>query len=209
MTLSREAMMDLMAYADGELDDASRARVEALLRTNAEARGVVDAMGTLGDAVRSTAELSGEAGAKVDAIADGVMATIARAPAADGEKKVVSIAPARAKRGGAAAGIFVALALAAAVLLFLKNGDRASSVAKEEPLAPGAAASPAASVFGTNTPPAEAVAQGEGSDEPEDPGVNLEEASSPKNKINVYFVPQSNAMTSVVVWIDDHHQATP
>ena len=50
--LSHEAMMDLMAYADGELEGEALARIEALLQSNEAARNIVSAMGDLGDVVR-------------------------------------------------------------------------------------------------------------------------------------------------------------
>jgi len=44
MSLSRETMLALMAYADGELEGKERARVDALLAKSEEARRVVQAM---------------------------------------------------------------------------------------------------------------------------------------------------------------------
>jgi hypothetical protein len=44
----------------------------------------------------------------------------------------------------------------------------------------------------------------------EGPGVDLEEARSTKNKLDVFFVPSSQegaGAASVVVWIDDRHGA--
>ena len=85
-TLSHETMLELMQYADGELDGdaATRARVEELLRTSEEARRVVAAMGTLGDIVREGAD---GRGAVADAIADRVMAGIATGADADADEE--------------------------------------------------------------------------------------------------------------------------
>jgi len=123
MTLSREAMLELMAYADGELDADAHARVEALIASNDEARGVVDSMQTLGDAVRSVRDAYAPTSAIADSIAADVMAKIEAAqPAAGGGelRELVSLAERRAamRTRVTMAGAAI-VALAAGVLLFL------------------------------------------------------------------------------------------
>jgi len=71
MTLPRDTMLEIMAYADGELDDGARARVEAILASSAEARGVAAALGVLGEEVRDA--VLGRAMPRADGIADAVM----------------------------------------------------------------------------------------------------------------------------------------
>lgn len=67
--------LDLMRYADGEIEPEREAEVEALLRQSNEARATVEAFGVIGELVRAAAdERAASAGA--DAIADQVMARI-------------------------------------------------------------------------------------------------------------------------------------
>jgi hypothetical protein len=192
VSFPKETMLELMSYADGdELDAASRARVEELLRTSDEARRVVDAMGSLGEVVREGAE--DRLGRSVG-IADGVMAAIA------GGANVVPIGQARRSRVGAATAVMAALAVAAGVLFFVtfdKPGAPAPvASAAHEPVGPAAAS---AALAQTETAPGV--------------GVDLEEVRSIENKVNVFFVPKgesanaANATSSVVVWIDDRHGA--
>ena len=204
MSLSREAMLELMAYADGELDAEAHARVEELLRTSEEARGVLDAMGTLGEVVREGVEARAGESAVADGIADGVMEAIARETnVADGGagENVVPLAEARRARGGMATAAIAVLALAAGAL-FLVRGKAPAPVASEVPLepTPSAIAVPSATEPEAPAPVAQAQA--------EETGVDLEEAHSTRNKVNVFFVPSPSspsAAASVVVWIDDRH----
>ena len=48
MKLPKDTMLDLMAYADGELDEADKKRVEALLASSEDARRVVEGMAGIG-----------------------------------------------------------------------------------------------------------------------------------------------------------------
>ena len=212
MTLSQETMLELMQYADGELDGETRARIEGLLRSNAEARGVVEAMGTLGDVVRDGVEERARGASAADGIADGVMSAIAAAgeierrgsgarAGAGAAADVVPFVPAtdrrkapRKARPGALPAAVAILALAAGVALFARSKEPASRHGDIFASAPPASMS---------EPQAEAaVAAGEGR------GVDLEEVRSIRNKVNVFFTPppQSKgpgASASVVVWIDD------
>jgi len=203
VSLSREQMMELMQLADGELDgdEAARARVEELVRASEEARQVLEAMGGLGDVVREGAA-AGEGFAAADGIADEVMGAIAAGHGApEGVAgRVVPLAAARRAREGVAAAVVTVLALAAGALLVFK-GPGPSRVA-EAPIdvAPSGSARP------LEAAPASALAQA-ASPAAGGAGVDLEEARSKENKLDVFFVPSSdgaNAATSVVVWIDDH-----
>src|SRR5687768_5910602 len=110
MTLPPDTMMDLMAYADGELDEGGRARVERLLATNAEARGVAQALGVLGDEVRDA--VLDRPMPRADGIADLVMAGL------DGSGAAGASASTRAAPVGrtGAAGSFASSAPVAPVL---------------------------------------------------------------------------------------------
>ncbi len=210
MSLPQETMMDLMAYADGELEADVRARIEELVRTSDEARRVLEAMGALGDVVREGVDARAEA-AGIDEIAEEVIAKIERAePTGKGTRIVVPIvearAPqARAARGGGRGVAFGAaiLALAAGALLVLRNGTPSPSPVADNathepaPVVQPVAPSPSATEAPSALPPEVAAA--------DEDGVDLEEVSSTKNKVNVFFMPSGNAgaAASVVVWIDD------
>ena len=78
--LSSETMMKLMAYADGELDDADKGDVEALLAKSSEAKQFVAQITGLGGIVSVLHEGQKDAIASFD-IADAVMAKVEEAPA--------------------------------------------------------------------------------------------------------------------------------
>lgn len=211
MSLSHETMLELMQYADGELEGDARARIEALLRTSQEARGVVDAMGTLGEVVREGVEGRAAASTAADGIADGVMAAIARQVASGaggppvqrdgGVVRIEQARPARRARGGATPAIVAVLALAAGVLFFLTTKAPAPTARVEPPVPSGPATEAVPEPEAPSAAP-ETVAQTEA------PGVDLEEVRSVRNKVNVFFMPpaqSAGAAASVVVWIDDRH----
>lgn len=54
MTLTQDQVLDVMAWADGELEGADAARVEALVASNAEAQELVRSFDALGDFVRTS-----------------------------------------------------------------------------------------------------------------------------------------------------------
>jgi hypothetical protein len=213
MSLPYETMLDLMRYADGDdaLDADARARVEALLRTNEEARRVVDAMGTLGEVVREGIDQRVGKSGVADGIADGVMAAIAReaqrAEVKDGASasrsaRVVELASGRARRSraGVTSAVVAVLALAAGVA-FLVTSKAPAPQAKDEPIAPSSSPVERAGSSRASESPsasAETLAESEGH------GVDLEEVRSIRNKVNVFFTPTTPAAgASVVVWIDD------
>src|SRR5262249_47575648 len=67
--LSREQMLAVMAYADGELEGPALAEVEALVSSNAQARELARAIEALGDGIRQASVRS------ID-VADAVMARV-------------------------------------------------------------------------------------------------------------------------------------
>jgi len=54
MTLSQDQVLEIMAWADGELDGADATRVEAFVASNDEAKELVRSFDALGDFVRSS-----------------------------------------------------------------------------------------------------------------------------------------------------------
>mgnify|MGYP001556738678 CR=1 FL=1 len=54
--LSRETVMEIMAFADGELDGDDRARIEKLVSVNAEANAMLVSFTTLGESLNDSYE---------------------------------------------------------------------------------------------------------------------------------------------------------
>ena len=200
MSLSQEAMMDLMAYADGELegDADARARVRAMIETTPEAAQFVHELATLGEVVR-VVQGSRRTPKTVDFIADDVMKQIARQP-----RLVVNNDPpgVRMKRAIAAGSVSVVLAMAAAWLLFVQT--RPSGVGTPAnangPLAANTTTAAAPSVTTLTPPPAATTPS------PADSavaGVDLDNVESPHHEVSVFFVPSiaDAKASSVVVWI--------
>jgi hypothetical protein len=217
MTLPREVVLELMAFADGELDGVARERAESLVASNAEARGFVEATRTTHLRAFLEAEVDGKAAvAGVDAIAESVMKALAadQAVAADPRKASEPPAPSRAtppvgtalrlqarvprpalesaqvRTGLGVATFGIALAMAAGLALYVTRhpqADEAAPVAKVE-LAP---AKP-----GTETPPSD--------------GVEVDEIDSPAHDISVFEINGNAAAAanpahppSVVIWVED------
>lgn len=191
--LSRDVMMELMAYADGELDEVEAARVERLISKDSDAQRVVESMGVLGRVVTGLHDAS--YGGATDGLADAIMAKVAQegAPRSPSIRppRVVDLRDAREKRVKVGAAIVAVIALAAGIVLTTRK-------ANETPMRQakvGAGASPATGALGTAPPPPQAVAAA---------GVDLEQVDS-ENDVAVFYLPSSvgaNA-SSVVVWIDD------
>ncbi|MFO0675521.1 MAG: hypothetical protein U0169_03240 [Polyangiaceae bacterium] len=106
--------MDIMAYADGELE-ADRARVEALLASDGDAKNLLAELRGVGDWV-GRCRSPPQHGA--DGIADAVMAKVGTVGAP------IDLAGARAKRAmrmGTVGAVGTVLALAAAVFLLVRD----------------------------------------------------------------------------------------
>lgn len=193
--LSSETMMKLMAYADGELDDAEKSDVEALLAKSSEAKQFVAQIMGLGGIVAALHEGQNETIARFD-IADAVMAKVEEAPAVSrrgeiaggaagrGIRSISSLEIARARRASqmkVTGGIVGALALAAAVFLVARD--------KETPMAKA---------------PSVVAANNDSSMNNAGPGVEVDVVQSEGNSVSVFYLPSSNELsTSVVVWVDE------
>lgn len=173
--LSSERMMKLMAYADGELEGKERLEIEKLLASDAEAKRVVEQMGTLGDFVRL-----GHEPKDVD-LTDAIMKKVDAEPNA----KVASLDAARAKKNrNVGVAVVAALALAASVFVMTRPKE-------EVPIAKGP--TPVETVAPTNNVNASAS-----------PGVEVEAVESPGHSVSVFYLPSANELsTSVVVWVDE------
>lgn len=196
MSLSSERMMQLMAYADGELEGADKAEVEKLVESNEEAARVVNAMLGLGDYVREGHDASDakKTIAKVD-LTDAIMKKV------DGEKpdgkpasNVSSLDAARAKKRNMGVGIVAALALAASIFFVMQDKPAEKPMALKpvptQAQAPQQLASndvPNPSVNGTTSA-----------------GVEVEAVESPGHSVSVFYLPTANELsTSVTVWVDE------
>ena len=196
MSLSSERMMQLMAYADGELEGADKAEIEKLVASNEEAARVVDAMLGLGDYVREGHDASDakKTIAKVN-LTDAIMKKVEGAeiePAKKTDTNLRSLDAARAKKRNVGVGIVAALALAASIFAVMQNKPEekpmASNPVPVQTVAPQQMASnelPA--VNGTTSA-----------------GVEVQAFESPGHSVSVFYLPTANELsTSVTVWVDE------
>ncbi|HEX4446272.1 MAG TPA: hypothetical protein VH044_06040 [Polyangiaceae bacterium] len=211
MSLSHETMLELMSFADEELEGADQERVEALVASDDEARRVVEALrgSEIGSWLAGSAEQHAVA-AGADRVADKVVASLAgTAPAAlSGGIAVPSIAG-RARRstgrrvGAALAG---ALALAAAVAVYVQSGQR-----RPEEQAPVASVVAPPVDFQVPSPPSATVAQSDRPQAGPAAGVEVNEIDAPSRGVSVFEIPvqaaaavaQPSGPSSIVVWVDD------
>ena len=208
MSLSHEQVLQLMAYADDELEGDERAAVEALLATDDDARCVVAAMS--GSAVsewvaRAHEERAVAAGA--DSIADAVMARVASDDGSHANVSSLDAMRERRARRMQAGGTIAAIAAIAAGVFFYVGSQSGPTHAPGGPLASMAPSEPE-----TAQPPApsaervdpEQVAQASGTGT-----VQVNEIDSPSHDVSVYEVPAAaaaanvNSAASVIIWIGD------
>jgi anti-sigma factor RsiW len=197
--LSKESMLELMAYADGELDGDDLTRIEMLIASNPEAERVVSSMHTLGDCLRVT-EGERRIPKIVDRIADDVMAVVATAAkAAKARQVVVPLAPrpVRVRNAIVAGTVSAAIAVAAGWSMFVQAPEPV-------PAAPLAIAVTAPPVTATASAPAVTP-----NATPDGTGVDLNEVESPA-QVSVFYVPAVAAgevadenVSSVVLWLGD------
>jgi anti-sigma factor RsiW len=183
LTLTEEEMLDVMAYVDGELEGEAATRVEALFESSAEARELRTSFGELSERVRQIAET----------------------PVIDVTKKVMAqIAPneldrARIKKESRSRIIVVGatlVALAAAVVLYVKHGDPAAVT-----VGTGTGTQVTTTTAPTETSSSAPIAALKGVQ------VDSVDTASATRPVSVFYVPNgdepSESTSSVVVWIDD------
>jgi anti-sigma factor RsiW len=178
MSLDEQQMLDVMAYADGELAGEELARVEALVGSDEEAKELYASLQALGDGVRGVLDVAG-----ID-VRDAVMAKLA--PNDLDKARIKRTARTRMVVVGASL-----VALAAAVLLYVrstghpvaKQNTPSTSASGEAVLASAARAGVEVDFVDSRTPvsvfyvPAETASTGPGA--------------------------KNEPPPSVVVWIDD------
>jgi anti-sigma factor RsiW len=116
MTLSSKEMLDVMAWADGELEGAEAARIEALVAKDEEAKELVRSFGVLGDFVREA-----DAKAKTPDLTAQVMARV-------GPNDIERARLKRGMRTRVGAAVITLTALAAGVFLYQRSHPNVSPV---------------------------------------------------------------------------------
>jgi hypothetical protein len=190
MSLSREAVLELMALADGELEGEAKERAEKLALQSQEARRVVEAMRAtevrtwLGNAIAQRVSAA-------DGIASSVMAEIASLPSTRRTDKRRSGRTSRLVPMSAVA--MSALAIAAGTVIYLRSGNRTQESAQ---LRAGGIPS-----GGASTSPELSASPAGGSKR----GVEVEEIDSTAHVsiFEISAIANASAPSSVVVWIDD------
>jgi anti-sigma factor RsiW len=215
--------LELMLYADGELDEARHRQVEEYVLHDPRCRAKVAALVTAADMVRDSALASSAA----DGIADGVMAKIlegqAGAARVDGVGAARPLAAppsgepprARARLQGSPAndnarGIFaltaLAVAAAAALMVWGKMGVETPTAeltaqAPSALLAPPPAAPSASLAAPAKEPDAAPSFEGE-----VEPGVEIAAVDFGARMGTIFYVPQeavASGPTTTVVWLSD------
>jgi anti-sigma factor RsiW len=207
VSLSKNELIYLMAYADGEVDADEMPEVEALIAKSEEAQHVMAQQAALRDWVVGDGERRATEG-QADRIADAVMAQIEEL----GGAKVIALERGRAQRElnrqrTKEFGALAAIAAAVALFWFWPSSESAP-IAKKEPIAPSAS-----SAAHPDTPPAETAAAAPlGSAEVlatdgELPGIDIQAVESPAHQFSIFYVPAATGAnahaSSVVVWIGE------
>ncbi|XXX74974.1 hypothetical protein WMF30_45705 [Sorangium sp. So ce134] len=208
--------LELMLYVDGELDEARHRQVEEYVLHDPRCRAKVAGLVTAADMIRDSALASSAA----DGIADGVMAKILEEQRADAKPKGGAVAQplaasppadpprARARPQGSPAndnarGIFaltaVAVAAAAAMMVWGRTGTEAPSAALTAP-APSAVLAPPPAA------PAHEPAAAPGAEGEVGPGVEVAAVDFGARMGSIFYVPREAAAsgpTTTVVWLSD------
>jgi anti-sigma factor RsiW len=211
MSLSKNELLYLMAYADGEVDDDELSEVEALIAKSDEARRILEQQAALRQWVVDAGDTSATRG-RAQGIADVVMATIDE----QGGAKLITLERERAKRALNQQRIkeFGALlAVAAAVLLFFlwPSSPEQGPVAQESTKAAAGPSSAAQPAVTPAAPAAPAAAQDTpsavASAEAEVPSIDVQAVESPEHQFSIFYVPGATganaSASSVVVWIGE------
>ena len=193
MTNAAPTNLDLMMYADGELDEARAAEVEAYLEGSSDARDILATFVEIGDQVREHAdEAARSAGA--DGIADDVFARI------EAERGLSNVVPIRKAaeptKPSVAAIAFGGLAAAAAVALLVWRVAGVGVVPIEAPRVAETAA-PASTQLVVASAPAPAP------DYDPEPAVSVDSIDFGARTGTIFYVPTDTGTTTTVVWLSD------
>lgn len=214
--------LELMLYADGELEDERIAEVEAFIARNPSARRKLTSLGFVSGLVRERAVA---AASPADSIADALMAQIAAETATNGVVHAkpaplhaavapMKLAPVAAPRAAKAAndnsrGIFALAAVAVAAAAALMIWGR-SDVRSDVAMAPPAVQTEARPIV--VAPPApikvvEPVAEVDG-----EHGVEVAAVDFGARMGSIFYVPTGSAAsnaTTTVVWLNDEAAGEP
>jgi hypothetical protein len=204
VSLSKDELLNLMAYADGEVEGSTLSEVEALVARNDDAKRFLEQQGALRQWAVDSRGWNASAGG-ADGIANTVMARIAEM----GGVTVIALERERAKRERnrrrfVPFGALAAVAATFALLYFWSRGasDRPASVAVQERKTVDFASAPAAA--SPALPSAAAVAS---IDPSEEPVIDIQAVESPQHQFSIFYVPGSTGAnayaSSVVVWIGE------
>jgi hypothetical protein len=231
MSLAREDLLLLMAYADGELDEpsafAERARAEALIAKSDEARAIAGdfsaASASTGDWVREAAAASPHQAAIASFdIADAVMQEIASHPHTHAAAPI-DLAARRRQRAARTTGILATLAVAAAALFVVHARSQDDGAATNDQMdnsgaptqangAGTALGNPASSALAagssqlaTNTPNATSGAtMPQNAGDPAKAGeIEVNAVDARQQGVTVFYPKAGDTTASVVVWMDD------
>lgn len=181
--LNEEQVLDVMAFADGELAGDDEARVQAFLDGSAEARELLASFGAIGEGVRSAvAPPSGVS------VVDAVMARVV--PNELDRARLKRVARTRMVVVGASL-----LAVAAAVVLYI-NQNADAPTAKDDPKTHVVTVPVPSDTAPAPGPLALSTAH----------GVQVDSVDT-ATQVSVFYVPSNDEASengqSVVVWIDD------
>lgn len=182
--LNEEQVLDVMAYADGELADGDEARVKAFLAGSAEARELLASFGAIGEGVRSAVAPP----ADVNVVA-AVMARVV--PNELDRARLKRVARTRMAVVGASL-----LAVAAAVVLYVQQNTDPTTAKGEPQTKPQVVLPAPPDTVPAPGPLALSTAH----------GVQIDSVDT-ATQVSVFYVPSNDEASengqSVVVWIDD------
>jgi anti-sigma factor RsiW len=182
-----------MRYVDGEADAEEAELVERWLAESAEARALLRDLESIGGGIRAIVE---ERGSRADPIADSVMARVlSEGPVSRTRVRTTPIESAKKDRrvAGAIPAIGLALAAAAAVVLYLRPHPGSESAVRGRP---SAALAPEPFSPTSSAPGELAVA------EPES-GASIESVDFGSQNGTIFIVPSGPQSTPVVWLMDD------
>jgi anti-sigma factor RsiW len=214
LSLSRDELLQLMAYADGELEDDEIPEVLALLEKSDAARRVVEQHSAVGEWLRASGN-EHPVLARADDIATAVMDRIAGL----GGAKVTTPGPrpksARSRERLMAFGALCAAAAAVSLFYLWPPGsasrhstqsDALTRSMATEPGAPSAASAAEPSPLGSGSGEP-AVSARIAAAESEGEGIDVQAVESPHHPVSIFYMPAATGpnahASSVVVWIGE------
>jgi hypothetical protein len=199
VSLSKDDLLQLMAYADGELDEGEIPGVLALLEKSDEARRILEQHSAVGEWVRASGEEHAVA-ARADDIAGNVMDRIAQLRGANVTPLDSRTKSARTRERVMAFG--VVCAAAAAVSLFYLWPFARPATTERGPAAGSTESAPLASGSSVPAAPIQVAAA-----EPEGEGTDVQAVESPNHPVSIFYMPAATGpnahASSVVVWIGE------